>query len=217
VPQITGKSQLRWMIPIWAALGIAALIAAGTGWWSLALVSTAALVLSLAPVVLAARYRVVLPLPFVASITAFIVAALVLGEALDAYERFWWWDIALHLTSAMALGMIGFLFVYMLFQGDRFASPPGALAVIAFAVATSTGVLWEILEYLIDLTFGMRMQKSGLDDTMGDLIVDLIGAVFGALAGYAYLRGSRTGLAGRLLHDFIEMNRHLYAKAGRRK
>jgi uncharacterized membrane protein YjdF len=110
--------------------------------------------------------------------------------------------MALHGSSAVALGMIGFLFIYMLFAGDRFAAPPGAIAFLSFTFALSIGAVWEIFEYGMDQTFGTTMQKSA-DDTMIDLITDAIGAVISALAGYAYLKGRSAGVLGRLIRDFI--------------
>ena len=34
------------------------------------------------------------------------------------------------------------------------------------------GVIWEIFEFTMDHVFDLTMQKSGLPDTMTDLIVD---------------------------------------------
>ena len=49
------------------------------------------------------------------------------------------------------------------------------------------GATWEIFEFTMDKLFGLSMQKSGLDDTMYDLIVDTFGALSAAAAGYYYL------------------------------
>ena len=120
--------------------------------------------------------------------------------------------MVLHASSAVALGMIGFLLIYMLFDGDKFAAPPSAIAFLSFTFALSIGVLWEIFEFGMDMSFSTTMQK-GPTDTMIDLISDTLGAVIGALAGYAYLKGSAVGLPGRMIRDFIALNRHLYAKS----
>lgn len=213
---MTGNQRLGWLAPIWIALAVAAVASAVTGRWSLAGVATLALILCLAPIVLASRYRIVLPLPFAISTTAFIIASLIFGEVLDAYNVVWWWDIALHGSSAIALGLIGFLFIYMLFHGDHFAAPAAALAFIAFSFAVSIGGLWEILEYLIDRSFGTNMQRSGLDDTMTDLMVNAFGAAVGSLVGYGYLKGQSAGFPGRLIADFVRLNRHLFKRPDRR-
>lgn len=209
--------RLRWLAPIWLALGVAAIASLATGRWTLAGVSTLALILCLAPIALASRYRVVLPVPFAISATAFIIASLIFGEVFDAYNVVWWWDIALHGSSAIALGLIGFLFIYMLFHGDKFAAPASALAIIAFSFAVTAGGLWEIFEYLMDTVAGTNMQRSGLDDTMSDLMVNAFGAAVGSLIGYGYLKGQSAGFPGRLIADFVALNRHLFKRSDKKK
>lgn len=201
---------------LWGLLLLAALVSLAFGRWSLGFVSLATWGLSLAPVVLASRFEIRLPVAFLYATTAFLFASLFMGEVFGFYERFWWWDIALHGLSAIGFGLIGFLFVFMLFEGDRFAAPPAALAFMAFCVAMTVGGTWEIFEFGMDQLFGLNMQKSGLMDTMGDLIVDMIGGIIGAVTGYLYLRGLERGALPRVLQQFITMNRRLYNKARRR-
>lgn len=211
------KESSSIMLVIWAMLLSAALIALGLSRWSLAFVSFATLALSLLPPLLAARWSLRLPLPFLLFTTLFFFASIFLGEALDFYERLWWWDIVLHGFSALGFGLTGFLFVFMLFEGDRFAAPPSAIAFISFCVAMTVGATWEIFEYTMDLSFGLNMQKSGLDDTMGDLIVDAVGGLIASLTGYFYLRRNAAGLLGRGLGQFIQMNQRLFRKYQQRK
>ena len=200
------------MLAIWSILLGAAVFAFATARWELGFVSFATLCLALLPPFLAARWSLSLPLPFLLATTIFIFASVFLGEAFDFYERLWWWDIALHGSAAIGFGLTGFLFVFMLFEGDRFAAPPSAIAFIAFCVAMTFGALWEVFEFAMDYLFKMNMQKSGLDDTMGDLIVNAIGGAFAALTGYFYLVGSRTGLLGHGITQFIKLNKRLYKK-----
>ena len=207
------KEQSRLMLVIWGMLATTFLAALGLGRWSLAFVALATFALSLAPVLLASRLRIQLPLSFLAATSLFVFASIFMGEAFDFYERFWWWDLALHGSSAVGFGLIGFLFVFMLFEGDRFAAPPSAMAFITFCLAMTVGSIWEVFEYLMDQSFGLNMQKSGLDDTMGDLMVDAAGASIAALSGFLYLRGQSSGLLGRAIVQFIALNRRLYAKS----
>jgi len=200
------------MLVIWALLLSTGLVALGLARWSLAFVSIATLALSLVPPLLAARWSLALPLPFLLFTTLFFFASIFLGEAFDFYERLWWWDLALHGSSAMGFGLIGFLFVFMLFEGDRFAAPPSAIAFISFCVAMTVGATWEVFEFAMDAFFGLNMQKSGLDDTMGDLIVNAIGGMVASVTGYFYLRRNSAGVLGRGLEQFIQMNKRLYLK-----
>ena len=198
---------------VWAALLLTALGSLVLGRFSLAFVSLATLLLSFVPLALARWFHLSLPMPMLLATTIFLVASLVLGEAFGFYVRFWWWDLALHGAAAVGFGLIGYLFIFMLFEGDRFAAPPSALAVIAFCVAMTLGALWEIFEFGMDQTFGLNMQKSGLNDTMGDLIVNAFGGLIASIAGYFY-SGQRTlGVLGRVLDQFIAVNRTYYRKA----
>lgn len=200
------------ILVLWAALLIAGLVALGFARWSLAFVSFATLGLSLLPPLLAARWSLTLPLPFLVATTLFFFASIFLGEAFDFYERVWWWDLALHGFSAVGFGLTGFLLVFMLFEGDRFAAPPSAIAAITFCVAMTIGATWEVFEYTMDVSFGLNMQKSGLDDTMSDLIVNGIGSLTASLTGYFYLARDTEGWIGRRLSQFIDINKKFYQK-----
>ena len=206
------KNSSPKILAIWALLLIAGLVALGFSRWSLAFVSFATLALSLLPPLLAARWSLTLPLPVLIFTTLFFFASIFLGEAFDFYERLWWWDLALHGSSALGFGLTGFLFVFMLFEGDRFAAPPSAIAFITFCVAMTVGAIWEVFEYAMDMFFGLSMQKSGLDDTMGDLIVNALGGLLASLTGYVYLVRNSAGMLGHGISQFIRLNQRLYRK-----
>lgn len=197
---------------LWALLLVAAFAAAIEGRWSLTFVALATLSLALAPLVLARRFDITLPVPLVAAMTLFLIASIFMGEAFDFYERVWWWDIALHGSSAIAFGLLGFVFVLMMFEGDRFAAPPWAMCILAFGLAVTVGVSWEIFEFLMDQWFGLNMQKSGLQDTMGDLIVDVIGAAFATGVGYIYLRAKDQSVWAWPINHFVALNKRLFRK-----
>lgn len=154
-------------------------------------VSAAALFLTFAPDHLAQRAQLTLPPNFLAAIAIFVMASLYLGEFHSFYERFWWWDLVLHFFAALGFGILGFLFILMMFEGDRYAAPPWALGLLSFCLAITVGTLWEIFEYAMDSLFGYNMQKSGLQDTMGDLIVNAVGAALAAIGGVIYLSGDK--------------------------
>ena len=210
--QMITKNSSPLMLAIWSMLLITGLVALGLTRWSLAFVSFATLALSLLPPILAARWSLSLPVPLLFATTLFFFASIFLGEALDFYERLWWWDLGLHGFSAIGFGLTGFLFVFMLFDGDRFAAPPSAIAFITFCVAMTMGAIWEVFEFLMDQFLRLNMQKSGLNDTMGDLMINALGSLMASVTGYVYLVRNSAGLLGRNLSQFISLNKRLYQK-----
>ena len=92
-----------------------------------------------------------------------------LGEVRSWYERIWWWDIALHTSSGLLLGLVGFLLVYVLTENERIDlhMRPRFVALFAFLFAVAVGALWEIFEFAMDRMLGANMQKPMLDDPSG--------------------------------------------------
>lgn len=193
---------------IWLLLTISTVASLVLQRWPAAGVSFVTLCLTFVPILAAERYGIKIPQGFAVAIILFLYATLFLGEVKDFYERFWWWDVFLHGGSAMAFGLTGFLLLFMLFEGDRFAAPAGAIASLGFCFAVTVGAIWEIFEFAMDQIFGLNMQKSGLVDTMWDLIVDCLGAAVGASWGYLYLkRNDPDSMVGGWIEAFINKNR----------
>ncbi len=204
--------QSRLVYLIWAILLLEALVSAWLQQWNEAFVAVMILGLTFLPYLFEERFKIHIPIFAGAMIVLFLFATLFLGEIGNFYERYWWWDVLLHSGAAIGIGLIGFVMVFMLFEGDRYAAPPMALAVLTFFIAMAIGAIWEIFEYLMDQIFGMNMQKSGLDDTMWDLIVNFAGAMIAGLAGYFYLRSRWfVGLA-RLIDQFVKANKKFFRK-----
>ena len=197
---------------IWLTLVVESAIALWLGHWNEAFVALFTLSLTFVPILFAERMGVRLPMTFGAMVVVFLFATLFLGELGDFYEKYWWWDLVLHSGAAIGFGLIGYVLVFMLFEGDRFAAPPLSLAFLAFSIAVSIGTLWEIFEFGMDQIFGLNMQKSGLDDTMWDMIVNMLGAGVGAAAGYFYQRGRRFAGLALLIEQFVKANKKFFRK-----
>jgi len=191
------------------------------GQWFAAATTSAIVLLTFLPLVLARRFRFFIPPEFALLAIVFVFASLYLGEVRDYYTRFWWWDIALHTASGMLLGIIGFLLVHALNQMKHVEVhlKPGFVACFAFMFAVGVGALWEIFEFTMDQLVGTTMQKpmlgdpSGLTDTMWDLIVDTLGAVVISVLGYGYIKvAGNTSFLERWIDAFIEANPRLFRK-----
>ena len=104
-----------------------------------------------------------------------IVASLFLGEVGNFYERYGWWDLVLHFSSSLAVGIASFTLISSLIKGIELK----LLFLISFSIAIMLGTMWELLEFTLDQLFEMNTQKSGIVDTMTDVIAN----VFGVLSG----------------------------------
>lgn len=180
--------------------------------WEMLFVTILTFALTFVPLQFERFYHVKIPVFFTSAIIVFTYSALFLGEIGNFYERVWWWDIFLHGGAAIGFGLIGFIIILILFRGNKYAAPPIALAWFAFCYAMTIGVLWEIFEFGMDELFGLNMQKSGLSDTMFDLIVDTLGALVGAAAGFFYLKGRWFGGLAGMINEFVETNQELFGK-----
>ncbi len=185
------------------AVELAALIWRGL-WMNVALVS-AVMALTMGMLILRERLPVRLPYMFQILVVAFVFGSLVLGEVRQFYTRFWWWDIALHFSSGLLLGMLGFMLIYLLNEDDRvhLNMRPGFMALFTFCFALALGAVWELFEFGADRLFGATMQKpmlgdaSGLTDTMIDLIVDALGALIVSLYGLRFMRLGKASFIDR--------------------
>lgn len=209
-PKLQHQSILG--LAIWAALAVAFVAALSESRWSLAFIALATFALTLLPVFFAGRFGVRLPTSFVAGIVLIIFATIFFSEAFEFYDERWWWKIALHSGSAISIGLVGFLFIFMVFDGNRYAAPPWAIAFFTFSFAVAGGTLWEVFPYALD---GFDIPQSGQNDTIWDLIVNVGGATLAAAAGFLYLKGWWFGGLTRPIAEFIRANRRPFRKAGK--
>jgi len=141
----------------------------------------------------------------------FIFASMYLGEIHAFYVKFWWWDLMLHAISGFIVAGIGFMIVYILNKKKRLGLNPIFVSLFSFSFAVSIGVIWEIFEFTMDFIFGVNMQKSGLADTIWDLIVNSIGALIVSYFGYLYLKGRmKSKIIDALKARFLEKNSDLF-------
>ncbi|HEY0965158.1 MAG TPA: hypothetical protein VGE13_01635 [Candidatus Saccharimonadales bacterium] len=141
------------------------------------------------------------------TVALFILAALYLGEWLNAYDNLWWWDDMLHGLSGVILGLIGLLAIYFFNARRSMALRPMFVAVFVFCFAVTVGVMWEIFEFAMDFFFKTTMQQwdmtsqaivigkdyqdMGLRDTMSDLILATVGSLIAAIISYIAYKHKR--------------------------
>jgi len=208
----TQKIQLvfSWVIRAFILLAITG--AAINQRWYILFISSLALMLTFLPATIEKRFKVYLPAEFEIIITLFIYSSLLLGEVHRYYTLYWWWDILLHTVSSLVIGFIGFILLFIMFEEKKITGKPITIAIFAFCFALAIGALWEIFEFSMDQTLGLNMQKSGLIDTMWDLIVDAAGALFTSLIGFIYLKGGKTRIFNKLLTRFESENPNIFKR-----
>jgi hypothetical protein len=168
--------------------------------------------ISFLPTIISHNTKIHIPVPYALALNLFVYAAIFLGGVINLNDTVWWWDDMQHTLSGVTLGFIGFLTMYTLYERHKVNMGPFFLALFSFIFAVALGTLWEILEFTLDHTVGSGLQAGGLWDTMWDLIVDSIGALFTATIGYFQFKSKKRGLLQYLLDEFFNLNEHLFGK-----
>jgi hypothetical protein len=176
------------------------------GNWGALFLALLTLILTFLPALIRRNWKITLPHEFEIIIVLFIFSSLFLGEFNDFYQKFWWWDIFHHSFGSLALGFIGFVILYTLFEEKIVYAKPITISIFSFCFALSIGAIWEIFEFAMDSFFNWGMQASGLVDTMWDLIIDSLSAIFTSFIGYLYLKGGKVRIFNRLIVLFIKEN-----------
>lgn len=212
------RAQLGVLLILQTVMAVELVLLLAQGSWLSAVWLFAIMVIAGAPAVVGDRLPVRIPTDYELLAILFVFASLFLGEFRNYYERFWWWDIALHTTSGLLLGILGLLLVYVLNEDRRIDlhMRPGFVAFFAFVFAVAVGTFWEIFEFAVDQIFGTTMQKpmlgdpSGLTDTMWDLIVDTLGALVVSVFAWWHMKRNRRSFVDRWIDKFIERNPGLF-------
>lgn len=123
-----------------------------------------------------------------------LLMALYLGSSIGYYERYKWWDRAVHFLSG-----IGFLGFGIAIANTNYSITKLYALLFGFTFSISLHVFWEVLEYISDcISHGnaQRWQKihpsnnhvsekaiqpAGLVDTMNDTICCIIGSCIGII------------------------------------
>ena len=96
------------------------------------------------------------------------------------------YDHLTHALSASVIAAIG----YLLFTSiDRYSEsihfPRRFLSTLVLFFVMASGMVWEMMEFAVDLTFHIEMQGS-IDDTVMDMIFNLMGGGIVAIAHFAH-------------------------------
>ncbi|MDQ2052396.1 hypothetical protein RBH26_18165 [Natronolimnohabitans sp. A-GB9] len=149
-------------------------------------------------------------LPMDAGLVLWITAAVflhALGSA-GLYDAVDPWDHLTHALSASVVAATGYaLFRAVHVHTDDVHIPPTVMGVFILVFVLAAGVVWEILEFVIDqsaIVLGLEavLAQHGIDDTMLDLVFNVVGAVIVTLWGTAYLTDVSDSISERFDRRF---------------
>ena len=89
----------------------------------------------------------------------------------------------------------------------RICVAPVHVAILTFGLAVTGGTIWELFEFLMDWCFGLNRQRSGLIDTMTDLMINAGGAIVATAIGFYYVCNRDSLFGRRLIRKLVEQDR----------
>ncbi|MEH7120230.1 membrane-spanning protein [Neobacillus vireti] len=129
-------------------------------------------------------------IPIIIGYYLFLFCSLYLGSISSFYLHLKWWDSTLHFFKGMFVGFVGIsLFKHWIPKEARSNVSIGILFLFVLSLAVFSSALWEIYEFVGDLTLTHTMQRGGNSDTMFDLLCGLSGGLITAI--YSLIRKKR--------------------------
>lgn len=167
-----------------------------------------AILISYIPNILHRHYQIYTPFGLRVGIVFFMCFTVVLGEIVNFYDTFWWWDIVLHFSSSAAITLIAFISMLVVYKQKELRATPFFTSVLAVSFSLAVAVFWEIYEFFVDyfLSTDSPMQPSN-EDTMTDLIVAVAGALLVGVFGYRYLKNRTINMVTKIIHDGAQHNK----------
>ena len=166
------------------------------------------LVILTLPIVLRKRFMIQIPLMITVMCALFGFVAMVMGDGLNFYGKYSWWDSVLHFFSSCVLAFVGLWIITIIFekQDQLVLSNKLFLSLYVLIFGLSCGAVWEVCEYAYDAIAGTNTQQfmatttasivsaedvplcghEALRDTMGDMILNLVGSLLVAI--FVFLR-----------------------------
>ncbi|MBP3576452.1 MAG: hypothetical protein J6J55_08155, partial [Paludibacteraceae bacterium] len=160
------------------------------------------------PVLLRKRFMIHIPLLITVVCALFGFVTMIMGDGLNFYGRFSWWDSVLHLFSGSVLAFVGLWIISIMFENSSqvVLRNKTFIAFYVLLFGLSCGAVWEVCEYAYDAIAGTNTQQfmatttasivsaedvplcghEALSDTMGDMILNLVGSLLVAI--FVFLR-----------------------------
>lgn len=131
----------------------------------------------------------------------FIFIAHFLGVVVDLYTKIYWFDKFTHFLSGI---LTSFAAIYILVKNKEKNILFNTLFILSFSMLIAS--IWEVFEYLSSYYFNVDPQKvilTGVTDTMGDIIVALLGSILVSLS-YYFEHKEDNSLIIKIFEEFIK-------------
>lgn len=139
------------------------------------------------PILLIFKKNIPFNLPSIVGFYLFIFCTTYLGTIGDFYLKYRWWDSTIHFYKGVYVACVGItLYKLMIPEQVRKDTSHWIISIFVLSLSVLASVLWEIYEFIGDLTFTHIMQLGGNKDTMYDLLCGFSGGLL--IAIYAYFR-----------------------------
>lgn len=153
-------------------------------WYAIALIF-----LLVAPRLLKRMFDMHVPMGLEIATAAFLVLTLFFGSINNFYEKFSWYDAILHFGSGLILTPWAFVIMRSLNRrGKNVSVSPVFISFFASCFSVALAALWEMYEFGYDIFLNGEMTESGLPDTLGDMITNLVGTLIIAVYAYIFMK-----------------------------
>ncbi len=136
----------------------------------------------LLPYIIEYIFKIKINEPIIFIYLIFVILAHFFGTILDFYKQFYMYDKIVHTLSGVMSSFLALVILHKLKMYNKKNLLFNIIFIIAIALAIAS--LWEIYEFTFDNIFGkdaQRVLKTGVGDTMTDIIVALIGSFWVSL------------------------------------
>ncbi len=144
------------------------------------------------------------------TIYLFSFLSFTIGMVLNGYSRIFQYDKLVHTLSGIFFSLLGLSFYYVLKPIKELEKSDYSIAsYFSVSFSLSIAVIWEIYEYVIDKilhTDPQRVLTTGINDTMIDMIVCLIGSLIMWWAIYLFYKKDKTNFLMCVFENFFKIN-----------
>ena len=176
------------------------------------------------PAFISRKWKLYIPSNMQIIAIVFIFAHFILGEIFRVYDYSLLFDKILHTTSGLVFAAVGFSLVNLLNESTNthLELSPFFVALFSFCFSMMIASLWEVYEFTFDSITGNNMQRwqiigdilevkdpgrVGLIDTIGDIIVCLIGSLVVSIAGYISLKSKGNWLNRIMIRSLKDLDK----------